>query len=162
KTEQSPKKLVMRPPGTHRPAERTSGRNLNHNVQASLPDASGTRLTCRQTLNYARGTGEPKRARRDHCADDSVTATLDPADAPELVRRGCRGRATAHRKPERTPMENQAVPTVLVRGRAFVPFQAPHSLSRIAARCPVSSEARVLDADVRYCQAAAPADPALF
>src|SRR6516165_3112908 len=128
RTERSPKTLVMRPPDTHRPAERMSGRNSNHKVQASFPDAPETRPTCRQTSNYARGTGEPERARRDHCADGSVTAILDPGDARDLVRRGSRDRATAHRKLERTRMENQAAPTVLLRGQVFFLFQAPHNL----------------------------------
>src|SRR5262249_49771716 len=121
--EQSPKKLVMQPPGIHRPAGRKSDRNLNHKAQAPLPDGLETKPNYRQTLNCARGIGEPKRVQRDHCADGSVTATPDPDDAPHLVRPGFRDRATAHRKPERTPTENRAAPTVLVRGRAFVPFQ---------------------------------------
>src|SRR5215813_9974609 len=107
-TVQSLKKLAMRPPGTHRPAERMSRRNSNHKVQAPFRDAPETRPNCRQTSSYARGTGEPKQARRGDCADGSVTAILDPGDARDLVPRGSRDKATAHRKLERTRMENQA------------------------------------------------------
>src|ERR1700730_8274551 len=117
----SPRLPVISAGGGNRLDGQARGARSNREAQAPLPDATGTKRTCRQKTAFGRRTSDPERARRNRGADGSPAANPRPGEAPNRVRRGSYEILIAHRESEGTPKENPAAPTAVGRRRDPLP-----------------------------------------